>query len=160
MVGLDSARRAVHSRDVSDGSRRESPCKADRRRPGRVLALSAFSLLIASGAVAGCSTFPRDERAEWILVSSSPESSIVKVRAGFGGCSSYLRTDVKETTGSVNVVVIVHTVGDDCKAILNTKDVEVMLKAPLGRRKIVGECEGPAGGICFGMRASLPTTSS
>jgi hypothetical protein len=71
-----------------------------------------------------------------------------------------LRTDVKETSGSVNIVVIVHTVGDDCKAVLYTKDVEVTLKGPLGHRKIVGECEGPAGGGCFGMHELLPTTTS
>jgi hypothetical protein len=102
----------------------------------------------------GCSTFPKNEAADWILVSSDPTSSILRIHVGFGGCSSFLRTDVEETASTVRINAVVRTSGGDCKAILNVKDIEVKLQAPLGSRKVLGECEGPEGTICYSIKAS------
>lgn len=76
-----------------------------------------ISTIVFAAVLAGCAE-ARDESAAWVLVASSPDSSTIRIKAGFGGCSTFLRTNLKESVRSVGIDVIVHTTGDSCKAIL------------------------------------------
>jgi hypothetical protein len=136
-----------------DGLVNTSRCRVALRGVSIVISTIVFATVLT-----GCGG-PRDERAAWVLVASSPDSSTIRVQAGFGGCSTFLRTYLNESARSVSIDVIVHTTDDNCKAILYTKVLDVALQAPLGERTIKGECDGPEGTVCFALHASAPPAS-
>jgi hypothetical protein len=101
-------------------------------------ALAALVVLAVIGA--GCSNYPKDEDASWTLRSSDPSSPVVGIRVLYGGCSTFRRTNADETDRVVIIHAVVHTDGTACKAILNSKDVSVTLRRPLGDRILRSGC--------------------
>jgi hypothetical protein len=123
------------------------------------IAAIVLGLAVVVATLVARSGYPRDERADWVLAASSPSSATVRVLAGFGGCSTFRRTDVRETPTQVRISVIVRTAGTTCTSNLLTKAMDITLREPLGSRVILGECAGREGTVCGSLR-SLATSAA
>lgn len=117
----------------------------------------AAVVVVAVLGVVGCSDYPKDESAPWAVIESSPESPTLHIKAWFGGCSSFLRTEVHETATTVRLRAVVHTTGNSCKADLRLQDLIVTLDAPLGDRQMQGECDPAADPTCAELKGSSTT---
>ncbi len=119
----------------------------------------AAVVVVAVLGVVGCSDYPKDESAPWAVIESSPDSPTLHIKAWFGGCSSFLRTEVHETATTVRLRAVVHTTGNSCKAMLTVQDVIVTLDAPLGDRQLQGECDSVADPTCAELKGSAIETT-
>lgn len=108
------------------------------RKKIRPLCCSAvLAMLAGCGSSGGGSEYPKDERAAWLLVSSDRASDTIKIRSEMGDCSSFVRTDVRETSTKVEIAVIVRTTSRDCTDGLKYEKITVQLDNPLADRVIV-----------------------
>jgi hypothetical protein len=129
------------------GLTRQSPVEVmePARHRLRMRWLMAISALAVAAVGSGCSGYPRDEAVDWKIVSSDPASRIITVDATFGGCSTFSRVEVSETSELVRITAVVRTSGDVCKAVGRGQVVTATLRRPLGDRTILGGCVPPDG---------------
>ncbi|HVM41227.1 MAG TPA: hypothetical protein VM618_10670 [Acidimicrobiia bacterium] len=90
----------------------------------------------------------------WRLADVDHTGRRLVIQVGFGGCTRFQRAEVEESDETVRIVAVMETtvlpppdpdgLSVACTSELGVREVEVHLQQPLGRRTLLGECDGGA----------------